>query len=1057
MRTKILLIIAILVNITANAQTPAEQIANRMNYVFEKLNKNEISTGLLSNYGIQPIDLDYYDGTPSDSNYVNFKNFMLIYAGIYSAKINNNITLKTPDLVTEIIEKANHNNATPVAFMHYNYNKLKEDGVTQGLVKVVNDQIIRINDSISPYQTKTLFAVTPQKTSYNNANVSFVFKYHLRFSNVNKTIKNFQIRFDKTLSYVKTNWNVPVSYTYNNSGVKEVTFRVNYTDGTFLDSKTNILLTASSLRKRDVSFSYDNIYIQKTNRHSGGKLQIKYAPGNHSGKIQKALIVAEGFDPMRIMGNGNMDICDFLDENDDVGSINNSYPNLYKELQINNYDIVYLDYNDGVDDIRRNATLMQEAISWVNNHKEGNHPNIVMGISMGGLVARYALRKMELAGIDHQTWKYISIDSPHKGANVPVGFQAAVKHIASQELRVFFMTALKSTWLSRELDKALEILNSKATKQMLIYRVKGNGYDNSEHEEFMAEYESLGFPEKCQNIAVSNGNNMGKTLFSPGSQMLNYHKSINFKVWQEILNNTIGIPLSGIFIISNHPELLLNMVPGKTQIQVSAIIKSIKGNSENSIYSGRVQFKKKIFWLINSTVNITRYSHHSKKDMLPIDNAQGGIYDLRILKLPSNILSHVRQEKFCFVPTVSALSINNWKDYLNSNLSGKDLFTEGKTNFEYTYSPYYSEIHTSFYNNTNFLRNHVKAPPIYINKLSKTFCGSQTIKINNIQNKIINWYSSNNDFTISSPSNTSTQLSSPPFLATTIIKASSGEAYPLRKRILTNCNLRISGPDIICSSATYTVENLPPNNLLTWSSSNDKVYLHSGQGTNTVEFRHNYKGKSIIKAKINMNGSILNLSKEIWSGTISPYNVGAHLVDSETGEYIYELCTNTHNDCKLIYSAGNSDIDKWDWSTTGGDAYSYNTEYVTVYVYDKKSFVLKLRAHNECGWSNWAEMNILGSDCNGGWYYSISPNPVNSQLHINLTAEAKQIHSLATKTRKLSSEVTVNIWNSVQILKTFTIKQDDNISIPVNDLSRGIYYLEIKTGDKVERHKFIKK
>ncbi len=40
---------------------------------------------------------------------------------------------------------------------------------------------------------------------------------------------------------------------------------------------------------------------------------------------------------------------------------------------------------------------------------------------MGGVIARYALRKMEDAGMEHQVSLYISHDSPHLGANVPLG------------------------------------------------------------------------------------------------------------------------------------------------------------------------------------------------------------------------------------------------------------------------------------------------------------------------------------------------------------------------------------------------------------------------------------------------------------------------------------------------------------------------------------------------------------------------------------------------------------------------------------------------------------
>jgi triacylglycerol esterase/lipase EstA (alpha/beta hydrolase family) len=146
------------------------------------------------------------------------------------------------------------------------------------------------------------------------------------------------------------------------------------------------------------------------------------------------LIVAEGFDASGIISSlQNVDIVKFYngkDNNTSFGTINTyTGRNIYTDIDLAQYDIVYLDYNNGVDDIWKNARLFRQVIEWVNEHKDGNEPNVVMGISMGGLVARIALRQMEKDNQDHQTWKYISVDSPHKGANVPVGFQAAVRHI----------------------------------------------------------------------------------------------------------------------------------------------------------------------------------------------------------------------------------------------------------------------------------------------------------------------------------------------------------------------------------------------------------------------------------------------------------------------------------------------------------------------------------------------------------------------------------------------------------------------------------------------------
>ena len=48
-------------------EEPVEEIMNRFNYVFAEVNRSNVSTGLLSNYGIQPMELKYYDGVPADS------------------------------------------------------------------------------------------------------------------------------------------------------------------------------------------------------------------------------------------------------------------------------------------------------------------------------------------------------------------------------------------------------------------------------------------------------------------------------------------------------------------------------------------------------------------------------------------------------------------------------------------------------------------------------------------------------------------------------------------------------------------------------------------------------------------------------------------------------------------------------------------------------------------------------------------------------------------------------------------------------------------------------
>jgi PGAP1-like protein len=159
-----------------------------------------------------------------------------------------------------------------------------------------------------------------------------------------------------------------------------------------------------------------------------GTLSVRYVlPGT----MRKPLLVVEGFDPGHILKPeeqfGETSIKSFISDLSDDGTTA-----LKTALvDIPQYDIVYLDWNNGTDYIQRNALLVEEAIRWINSQKilaGSTEPNVVIGQSMGGVVARYALKDMENKGQNHQTRLFISHDAPQQGANVPQGYQHLARH-----------------------------------------------------------------------------------------------------------------------------------------------------------------------------------------------------------------------------------------------------------------------------------------------------------------------------------------------------------------------------------------------------------------------------------------------------------------------------------------------------------------------------------------------------------------------------------------------------------------------------------------------------
>ena len=65
-----------------------------------------------------------------------------------------------------------------------------------------------------------------------------------------------------------------------------------------------------------------------------------------------------------------------------------------------------------------------------------------------------------------------------------------------------------------------------------------------------------------------------------------------------------------------------------------------------------------------------------------------------------------------------------------------------------------------------------------------------------------------------------------------------------------NSVFAISGPFVVCSQETYTIQDLPSGTSIQWSTSNGNLQLVSEQGTRTAVFRKNGSGECTIRATL---------------------------------------------------------------------------------------------------------------------------------------------------------------------------------------------------------------
>ena len=109
---------------------------NKMDSIFQHLNRDDVPSGLLGDYGIDFVDFTAFNGVPSDTNYVTLATWNMLYVSIFSARFGTNATLSVPDSVMAAIEAADKN---AVAIMHFDYQALNPEALDLGYVTIVDE------------------------------------------------------------------------------------------------------------------------------------------------------------------------------------------------------------------------------------------------------------------------------------------------------------------------------------------------------------------------------------------------------------------------------------------------------------------------------------------------------------------------------------------------------------------------------------------------------------------------------------------------------------------------------------------------------------------------------------------------------------------------------------------------------------------------------------------------------------------------------------------------------------------------------------------------------
>lgn len=1035
-------LLCLLVISLSQAQTINTAYKTQINAVFAGLDITKIPHKLLINQAMEFAELTDYSGALTTTNWTTRGK----YTDIYNTLLMSRVQTAVPGLVSPAVFKTNWDNLREpnkivLSGLYYKYNKFRPDCYPNYLNNnggVITDKYVS-GIWRNPYIDQQVFAIAAPILVYKSLSLQVTLPAALWYTNQSTSVQSIAVDFGDGSGYQNMAFGEIKTINYAAAGTFEWKYKLTLTDGQVLYSHSKLKIDIPAMGTPPTSPVYRGTAATQTTANAcsnvvtvpftgtrpyqgianSATLQIKYADNNTDCKIHKPLIVVEGFDS-GLLGKENP-----LGEVNYFGFINNVITsrsfNLYFELIT--YDIIYINFNKGRDDLKRNAYLVEDIIKYVNAEKAtvgSTALNVVIGQSMGGVIGRYALRDMEVLGQPHQTSLFVSHDAPQQGANIPLGVQYFARHLADQ-----FVSTPVGTESINLADNAgtinikdiQELLDAPGTKQLLSNYIDSSlNLNNTTFNSFQTELRNLGYPMQTRNIAISNGNHCAAPQeFNPGATLFSLTGSASTTALTTMLTTFIE-PLRGISspILAfelNEPGLLLGMLPGSSNFAMNFSAKALPtAGTSGQVYKGRITYTKKIFsvfgWDPKVTVELTdKVKDKPSEVTLSYDYYPGGQYQMPFNFETTTInnefinrgISAYMAPSFDFIPVPSALDIGGGStplsnsDYLKKYNSGTPPAAP--------YSSPYANFTTSFHPNSNLNEEH------------------------------ISFNARNGDWLAAEIDNNS----------------NNNEVFDCS---FVCSDAQIAGEDFLCNSGTYSVSNVA--SYYNWTITEGAYLVNfTGNGTNIINITPstaNLSGKVTISLNLGNNKcGDRSLTKTIWVGKPSVS--------------IYQPAVSTCNTMLQLKSVSTSILQEQgvtniQWIRNGeeltGNNYNFGGTYEPILIKITNSCgttildsYIPLKLPVKCGV---APLRMANSNTpTVVTYYKIYPNPSSEIINIGLNDGQKVIN--------VNSNATLYDFNGVQKKQVEII--NNNAAINIADLSEGLYILKINVDGIEETHQII--
>jgi len=467
----------------------------------------------------------------------------------------------------------------------------------------------------------------------------------------NQVMTNQSITVPYTTTGLK-NLTFTVTYTDNTTLTTYAKIRFNYVSPIILQKNGNSVPACTSIYENKADFP-----ITATESFTGyaagdptikAKLNYRVFYANADRKIRKPIIIIDGFDPQDRRKFEDCDCAADVDNDDcpqrfskdgvfdpikhrsmtdvmeyyDAQGTHRIIDILREPVPEKNFDVILVNQpkyqtinsqtgqivtiDGGAYYIESNALALVALIKDINGQVLANGSTskiAIVGPSMGGQISRYALAYMEKKYAEtndtawqHNTYLWVSVDSPHLGANIPMGDQAmlSLAKFSSDGAMDFYDNSLGSPAAKQQLlefhneqqvstpfgivgnyNQVNEsMLNAQTVSQNLPLN-RGNPYFQQyyNNQNSNGVPNSHGWPVSLRKVAVVNGSLTGskEAVDSIGRQIMDFgansEKVLNIRGFQRVhLDLGLGSVTFRIHIASLEAQFMPGSGTGPTRI-----------------------------------------------------------------------------------------------------------------------------------------------------------------------------------------------------------------------------------------------------------------------------------------------------------------------------------------------------------------------------------------------------------------------------------------------------------------------------------------------------------